>query len=202
MTVGNATVSQASVGTVELSLSDDFDSLVVLEADLPSGATVGDGYNVTVTVLNPTDERISEFVQYRIGGSNVQAERVGVPAGETGNVTFETEELEFPEGEFTQSVNTSSHSVFNTIGISAPEGEERPLDAVGDDQQMTEGDEDNETLADGNETDGNETTADNETAGDENATDEGDDVDEEGATEENGSEGNETETETDAAIVA
>jgi hypothetical protein len=161
MTVENVTVENATAGNQTFEFGDDFDSLVITEADLPDNATVGDSYNVTVTVLNPTDERTGEFVQYKLAGSNYESERVTLAAGNTTNVTIQIENLEFIEGEWSQSVNTSSHSVFNTISVSGQQDQEtqqNPQQQQGDNETNQ-----TDTLAD-NDTAANETVSDNETA--------------------------------------
>ncbi|KTG09201.1 hypothetical protein AUR64_15520 [Haloprofundus marisrubri] len=87
--VGTVEVEEMTTGTTSVRVAAEWDSLAVTNVQGPSEVSPDEGYNVTVTVVNPTDETVADTVSYRLGLSSSASELVVVEPGETQTVTLE-----------------------------------------------------------------------------------------------------------------
>ncbi|WP_157972730.1 hypothetical protein [Haloprofundus halophilus] len=87
--VGTVEVEEMTTGTTSVRVASDWNSLAVTGVEGPSEISADETYNVTVTVLNPTDETTADTVTYRAGLGAPTSELVVLEPGETQQVELE-----------------------------------------------------------------------------------------------------------------
>ncbi len=87
--VGTAEVEEMTTGTTSVRVASDWNSLAVTGVEGPSEISPGETYNVTVTVVNPTDETTADTITYRAGLGAPTSELVVLEPGETQQVELE-----------------------------------------------------------------------------------------------------------------
>ncbi len=87
--VGTVEVDEMTTGETSVRVSSNWDSLAVTGVEGPSEISADETYNVTVTVLNPTNETVADSVSYRAGLGAPTSELVVLEPGETQQVELE-----------------------------------------------------------------------------------------------------------------
>jgi len=93
------------------------DSYTLDALDAPPNATVGDSVTVNATVSNPNDFATSQAVEFRLGGTLVEAQSVDLDAGASTTVTFVLPTAGVEPGDYVHSVFTRDDGQFARLTL-------------------------------------------------------------------------------------
>ncbi|WP_440007113.1 DUF7282 domain-containing protein [Halomicrococcus sp. SG-WS-1] len=96
-------------------------SLDVMNLEAPLNATVGETLMVNVTVTNPTDQELTQAVDFRLDGDVVQRKNVTLGPGENASITYEVDTSDVAPGTYTHGVYTRNFGEIAAITLQTAE---------------------------------------------------------------------------------
>ncbi|RBI63324.1 hypothetical protein DMJ13_01930 [halophilic archaeon] len=102
-------------------VSDLGPSLDVMNLEAPLNATVGETLMVNVTVTNPTDQELTQPVDFRLDGDVIQRKNVTLGPGENASITYEVDTSDVAPGTYTHGVYTRNFGEIAAITLQTAE---------------------------------------------------------------------------------
>ncbi|WP_433626353.1 DUF7282 domain-containing protein [Halomicrococcus sp. NG-SE-24] len=102
-------------------VSDLGPSLDVMDLEAPLNATVGETLMVNVTVTNPTDQELTQPVDFRLDGDVIQRKNVTLGPGESTSITYEVDTSDVAPGTYTHGVYTRNFGAIAAITLQTAE---------------------------------------------------------------------------------
>ena len=124
-TVAEETTTPAETTTAAAAEVEDVTdlgpSLDVVDLEAPLNATVGETLTVNATITNPTDEALTQPVDFRLGGDVIQRKNVSLGPGENTSITYEIDTSDVAPGTYTHGVYTRNFGQIAAITLESPE---------------------------------------------------------------------------------